>query len=106
MMDFPTPLIAGTTPEVSTIEAGEGDPIRPARRSTSTFVVEYGDGRARIPAATRGQRRGGVEGNSLSEALECAHVGDRLALVTHRTEASATDSAPERSRASTPSRRS
>ncbi len=80
-IDFPTPLVAGKTPELSTIDAGEGDPIRQGSQVDFDFVVEYGD-TAEDSGSNTGRVAAGIEGNALSEALQCARVGDRLALVT------------------------
>jgi peptidylprolyl isomerase len=84
-MDFPTPLVAGTTPEVSTIDAGEGDPIRQGAQVDFDFVVENGES-GEDSGSNTGRVAAGVEGNSLSEALQCARVGDRLALVTQASD--------------------
>jgi peptidylprolyl isomerase len=80
-MDFPTPLLAGKTPEVSTIDVGDGRQIEHGDQVDYEFVVEYGDG-AQDAGGNTGRVAAGVKGNSLSQALQCAHVGDRLALVT------------------------
>ncbi len=80
-MDFPTPLLAGKTPEVSTIDVGEGDPIAHGSQVDYDFVVEYGD-TAEDSGSNTGRVAAGISGNSVSEALQCAKVGDRLALVT------------------------
>lgn len=80
-IDFPTPLIVTGDPQVSVIDAGEGDAIPSGSQVAFDFTVEYGNA-GQEAGSSNGQIESGLEGNSVSQALTCAHVGDRIALVT------------------------
>ena len=83
-VQFPTPLIADS-PQLSTLIPGEGDPI--PHRGTVDVRLSVLDGASGQPiASSYSSQQGffryvaGGDGRALVRALECAQVGDRLAL--------------------------
>jgi len=86
-VDFPTPLVV-TKPQVSTVTAGDGALVTDGDQVDYTVATYYGpDGQALSADDATGRIAAGVADNSISEALLCAHVGDRLALVTSTADA-------------------
>lgn len=85
-VEFPTPLIVKKS-QVTTLEAGKGAPIATGSQvdyDVSMFLGATGD---QLSATgydkTSFQRSAsGLSDNSLSTALDCAKVGERLALAT------------------------
>lgn len=81
-VEFPTPLVA-KSPQVSVIEAGDGELVESGAQAEITLTTLFGaDGQDVTGQLQSGLIAAGTEGQVLSEALVCAHVGDRLALVS------------------------
>jgi hypothetical protein len=81
-VDFPTPLVV-KTPEVSVIEAGDGAQIADGQQVDVSLSIFFGeDGQDLAGQVQTGRLAAGLDDQAISEALVCAHVGDRLALVT------------------------
>jgi len=79
---FPTPLVS-KTPEVSLIEAGDGALVRAGDQVDYTFARFLGkDGQDLSGETAAGRIAAGVDDDAVSEALVCAHVGDRIALTS------------------------
>lgn len=81
-VDFPTPLRVNA-PEVSVIDAGDGALI-PAGAQVDYTMAEFlgEDGQTLSGDVAANRTASGVDDDAVSEALVCAHVGDRIALVT------------------------
>jgi hypothetical protein len=85
-IDFPTPLVA-TKPQVSQVVAGHGDSIPAGAQVGFYSTVSYAkDGKN---FGSSGYEKSGVQllaagqkNSSISKALACAQVGERLVLVT------------------------
>lgn len=79
--EFPTPLVV-KTPELSVIEAGDG-PAIPSGSQVDFSYSQYdgADGKDLNGSATKGRTESGLKDSAVSQALVCAHVGDKLALV-------------------------
>lgn len=87
-VDFPTPLVV-KKPQVSTITAGDGAQVRDGDQVDFTVTTYFGaDGQKLSGNDTASQRfAAGVTDNAISEALVCAHAGDRLVLVSTTADA-------------------
>lgn len=92
-VEFPTPLVTKKS-QVSTLEAGDGTPI--ASGSQVDYDVSMFLGKTGEPLSATGydgksfqRSASGTTGNSLSIALECAKVGERLAIATTAAEVKA-----------------
>jgi peptidylprolyl isomerase len=81
--DFPTPLISPTT-QVSVLEHGAGDVIRPGQQVDYSIAVFYGEDGQKLSGDSINNARteAGLAESSLNRAMDCAHVGDRLAVTT------------------------
>ncbi|MGE3193056.1 MAG: hypothetical protein AB7K08_06275 [Microbacteriaceae bacterium] len=86
--DFPTPLVV-TSPEVSTLSSGDGALVRKGDQVSFTATTYFGADGQKLSGDTAAAQRfeAGVTDNAISEALVCAHVGDRLALVSTTADA-------------------
>jgi peptidylprolyl isomerase len=81
-VDFPTPLVV-TTPEVTVIDPGDGALIGDGDQVDYSFGTFYGaDGQDLSGDNASARIAAGLDDNSISSALVCAHVGDRLAVAT------------------------
>jgi peptidylprolyl isomerase len=89
-VDFPTPLIVAD-PEVSRVEAGDGDAV--PKDGQVDYAVSYYNGETgeKLGATGYGEIGSedpparsavGLDAYSISEAFECASVGDRLVLTS------------------------
>ncbi len=94
-IDFPTPLVV-SHPEVSVIEAGEGEAV--VKNGQVDYAVSYYDGGTGEELGATGygaldsddppaRSAVGLDDFAISGAFECASVGDRLALVSTAGEA-------------------
>ncbi|MEO8095328.1 MAG: hypothetical protein ABI632_10385 [Pseudolysinimonas sp.] len=93
-VDFPTPLVANKTPEVSVVAAGDGALIKPGAQVDYDFtLVDAKTGEALGASGYDGAQfaRVGVaqEHDAVSRALECVTVGSRIAVVSTWKEAKA-----------------
>ncbi|HEX7834906.1 MAG TPA: FKBP-type peptidyl-prolyl cis-trans isomerase, partial [Pseudolysinimonas sp.] len=80
-VSFPTPLVV-KTPEVSVIDAGDGRQIRDGDQVDYTFAELTGKDATDLSGDSAESRvEAGIADNAIAEALVCAHVGDRIALV-------------------------
>ena len=84
--DFPTPLITKGL-EVSTISEGDGDTVYPGE--IADFHVTFVEGKTAKPIELNGldatsilRRTAGDKTDQLGAIVECASVGDRLAVTT------------------------
>jgi peptidylprolyl isomerase len=86
--DFPTPLVV-TSPEVSTLSAGDGALVGKGDQVAFTTVTYFGADGQKLSGDSAAEQRfeAGVTDNAISEALVCAHVGDRVALVSTTADA-------------------
>jgi hypothetical protein len=81
-IDFPTPLVV-KTPEVSVIDAGDGRQISDGDQVDFSFTELTGKAAEEISGdAIESRLQAGLDDDAIAEALVCAHVGDRLALVS------------------------
>jgi peptidylprolyl isomerase len=82
-VDFPTPLIS-SKPQVSVLEAGNGPLIEDGDQVDFTIAIFYGKDGQKISGDSVNSDRAavGLPHNSLSEAMVCMHVGDRIAVTT------------------------
>jgi peptidylprolyl isomerase len=84
---FPTPLVV-KKPEVSVVKVGDGDLISDGQQVDVSLSIYYGKtGEDLAGHVQSGRIAAGLDKQAISEALVCAHVGDRLALVTTTAEA-------------------
>jgi hypothetical protein len=99
-VDFPTPLIVDAKPQASVLIEGDGDPI--PHGGTVDFDFSLSDGKTgQVYGATDyadqpdGRLVAGKEGSSVTKALECTRVGERLALATRAEDAYAKGTIPD-----------
>jgi peptidylprolyl isomerase len=86
-VSFPTPLVV-KKPQVSTISAGDGALVEDGAQVDYTVATYFGaDGQSLSADDASGRIAAGVADDAISEALVCAHVGDRLALVSTTAQA-------------------
>ncbi|MBX3195976.1 MAG: hypothetical protein KF727_12860 [Microbacteriaceae bacterium] len=82
-VDFPTPLLV-STPEVSIIEHGDGALIEDGAQVDISVATFYGPDQQDLTGGQATRRvQAGLTGDAsaINQALVCAHVGDRIALV-------------------------
>lgn len=82
-VDFPTPLISPTT-QVSVLESGDGPLIQDGQQVDYTIAVYYGANGQKLSGDSVNSARteAGLDQSTLNRAMDCAHVGDRLAVTT------------------------
>lgn len=82
-VDFPTPLVSNT-PEVSVVEAGDGALVTDGSQVDFDIAIFYGKDGQNLSGDDVASDRlaAGIDKDSVSESLVCAHVGDRLAITT------------------------
>lgn len=87
-VDFPTPLVV-KKPQVSTMKAGDGALIEKGDQVDFTVTTYFGADGQKLSGDDASDQRfaAGVTDNAISEALVCAHVGDRIALVSTTADA-------------------
>ncbi|HWH26027.1 MAG TPA: hypothetical protein VNT53_05215 [Pseudolysinimonas sp.] len=92
-VDFPTPLIAESA-QVSTIHAGSGSRIQAGQQVDFEFTAYDGRDGQKLSATgtnydgvTPARAEAGQDDSAITEALTCAQVGERLAVVTTAADA-------------------
>lgn len=85
-VDFPTPLAAGDAAEATVLVAGDGEPIGAGAQADYDFALYDGAtgellGTSGYDGEQFSRQATGLEGNAVSEALTCATVGSRVAVV-------------------------
>jgi hypothetical protein len=86
-VDFPTPLVV-KKPQVSVVTPGDGALVPDGAQVDVALSVFFGaDGQDLAGQVQTGRLAAGIDKQSISEALVCAHVGDRLAVVTTTADA-------------------
>lgn len=82
-VDFPTPLVSAT-PEVSVVTPGDGELVTDGSQVDFDVAVFYGKDGQKLSGddVTSDRQAAGIDDNSFSQAMVCAHVGDRLAVTT------------------------
>jgi chitodextrinase len=86
-VDFPTPLIASAAPQVSVITEGDGALIMPGDQVDFDFSLADGSTGDALGASGYDEEQFsrtsvGLDDNAVGTALECMHVGSRVALVS------------------------
>jgi hypothetical protein len=86
-VDFPTPLVAGSGTEVSTLVEGEGREIGSGDQVDYAFAIFDGEsgealGTSGFGDAQASRVASGLDDNAVSGALECLAVGSRAVVVT------------------------
>ncbi|MGN6503018.1 MAG: FKBP-type peptidyl-prolyl cis-trans isomerase [Pseudolysinimonas sp.] len=80
-VDFPTPLVTKKT-EVSVIQTGDGALVQAGQQVDFTQAIYYGKDGSAISTAAPSRTETGLTDDTVSEAMVCAHVGDRIAVVS------------------------
>jgi len=86
-VDFPTPLLASATPQVSVISQGDGALILPGDQVDYDFSLADGATGDALGASGYDDEQFsrtavGLDANSVGTAFECLNVGSRIAVVT------------------------
>lgn len=80
-VDFPTPLITKKT-EVSVVKVGDGELVHSGQQVDFIQTIYYGKDGSTIGSQATSRTETGLADDAVSAAMVCAHVGDRLALVS------------------------
>jgi peptidylprolyl isomerase len=80
-VDFPTPLITKKT-QVSVLDTGDGARIRSGQQVDFTQTILNGKDGSALGDLSTSRTEAGLPDDSISKAMVCANVGDRLSVVT------------------------